>query len=188
MSSYGTALVIDVPDGVEIGVADEVRESFESGFRTVAPDGWRRTVASLNAVGLVDTILDTLRTAGQGRVAIAEDNDEFGACWLVASATAGTIEIVHRRYILNADPDDPDEVDGALTDLGTDPRRVDRPGPAAAQAAAVLFAVPAESMITAEQNSAEAWQELGVVGGPFPWWSALGLPWPGEGVGEPLDW
>jgi hypothetical protein len=188
MSSYGTVFVIDVPEEVEVSVPDEVRESLENGYRAVAADGRRRIVASVNAVGLVDTILDMVRTAGEGRVAIAEDNDEFGARWVVAGATAGTVEIAHRRYVLNADPADPDEVEGALADLGTDPRRSDLAGPAAAEAAARLFAVPVEPMITAEAESAESWQELGVVGGPFPWWTALELRWPEEGVGETLVW
>ena len=188
MSSYGTAFVIDVPDGVEVSVPDEVRESLENGYRAVAADGRRRIVASVNAVGLVDTILDMVRTAGEGRVASPRTTtSSVRAGWWRARPRAPS-EIVHRRYILNADPADPDEVEGALADLGTDPRRSDLAGPAAAEAAARLFAVPVEPMITAEAESAESWQELGVVGGPFPWWTALDLLWPEEGVGETLDW
>jgi len=61
MSSYGTVFVIDVPEGVEVSVPDEVRESLEIGYRAVAPDGRRRIVAWVNAVGLVDTILEMVR-------------------------------------------------------------------------------------------------------------------------------
>lgn len=188
VSTYGTALVVDVPPGTEFHVSDEVHASFEVGFRIAAPDGWHRSVALLSAVDLVEDILDALRAAGRGRVAIAEDNDEFGARWVVAHAANNAAQVVHRRYILNADPDDVDEVDVAVGDLGGDPRELDVAGPGAAAAAAMLFGVPTDPMITAERESAAAWREIGIVGGPFPWWSALVLPWPVPPTGQPLDW
>ena len=188
MSSYGTAFVVDVPSISEFGASAEVRGAFEVGFRTVAPDGWKRLVVLVSAVELVDDILDGLRAAGQGRVAIAEDNDEFGACWVVAHAVDGSVQVVHRRYVLNADPESEGEVAAAVADPGSDPRELDQVGPVAAEASALLFGVPADPVVIAERQSATAWQHIGVVGGPFPWWDALLLPWPVPQDGQPLDW
>jgi len=59
-------------------------------------------------------------------------------------------------------------------------------GAQAAAAAAALFGVDPGPVVEAEIRSDHAWEELGTVGGPFPWWSALQLPWPGPDAGEPV--
>ena len=141
--------------------------------------------AGLPDVGQLDLIKRMVVSAGNCRVAVAEDNDEFGALWVVLSVTDGLVQTVHRRYVLNADPYRRRDVRRALRALdGMDPRTEDVAGPAAASAAADLFEVDRRPMLEAELDSVWAFQQIGVVGGPFPWWEALRLPW--EGVGEPL--
>jgi hypothetical protein len=93
---------------------------------------------------------------------------------------------VHRRYVLNADPADKQEIADALSDLGSDPRSADIAGPRAAAAAAAMFGVPAEPVVAAEAGSATAFEGIGVAGGPFPWWDALQLPWPDSSIGVEL--
>jgi hypothetical protein len=61
---------------------------------------------------------------------------------------------------------------------GEDPRERDIAGPDAAAAAAALFDADPAPAIEAERSSATAYEEIGVIGGPFPWWDALDLPWP----------
>jgi hypothetical protein len=41
-------------------------------------------------------------------------------------------------------------------------------------------------VVEAEAASATAHRHLGVIGGPFPWREALGLPWPGPEAGRPV--
>lgn len=179
MSTYGTAVVIDVAPG---GDVDEVlsvlcrrdphAEATETGT------GWTRVRAFLRDVGQLALVEYAAVSAGRARAAIAEDNDEYGALWVVLSASDGRATTVHRRYVLNADPFDPADVAVALRDLdGVDPRAVDVAGPGAAAAAAELFEVDPGPMLDAERDSDTAFEEIGVVGGPFPWWHALGLPW-----------
>lgn len=186
MSTFGTALVIDVAPGCDlkaIATALNAREAFPLVAETES--GWMRVSAFLPDVGQLDLIERLVASAGTCRAAVAEDNDEYGALWVVLSAQDGSVRTVHRRYILNADPEDPADVATALRDLdGVDPRTEDVAGAAAAAAAAELFGVEAGPMLEAERESAAAHEEIGVVGGPFPWWDALELLW--GGVGEPL--
>ncbi len=170
MSTYGTALVLDVPSGSDAGPwTGEVSDLGSGLTRLVAfsPD-----IEQMEAVGAV------LAAAGSGRAAVAEDHDEYGALWAVPAAEDGAVRTVHRRYVLNADPDDAREVAAAVEDHGTDPRTADVAGEAAAARAAALFGVDAAAMVQAERSSGSAYLALGTVGGPFPWWDALGLPWP----------
>lgn len=191
MSTYGTTFVVDVAPGSSFTPSDAIRASVVDGFRTLAPDGWSRMCASVSEVEVVDLdLLPSLAAAHTARIAVAEDNDEFGARWLVARATDGVVEVVHRRYVLNADPEESDEVEAALEDLDGDPRDNDIAGPEAATAAAVAFSVAAPPVVAAEESSAAAWEEIGTVGGPFPWWDALGLQWPAPRPpdADPLGW
>jgi hypothetical protein len=41
-------------------------------------------------------------------------------------------------------------------------------------------------VVAAEAGSATAFEEIGVAGGPFPWWDALQLPWPDSSIGVEL--
>ncbi|WP_375489096.1 hypothetical protein [uncultured Jatrophihabitans sp.] len=190
MSTYGTTFVIDVAPGSAYRPSNAVRASLVDGFRTRAADGWERVSVSVSEIEVVDDLLSGLAAAGTARLAVAEDNDEFGARWVVARASDGVVEVVHRRYILNADPESSDEVDVALEDLDGDPRDADIAGVPAATAAADTFGVAAPAVVDAEEESATAWEEIGIVGGPFPWWDALGLPWPVPAPADarPLDW
>ena len=186
MSTFGTALVIDVaPEGDVAGLA-VVLNTRDSCPRSAQTDsGWTRVSAGLPEIGQLDLIKRMAVSAVTCRVAVAEDNDEFGALWVVLSVNNGLVQTVHRRYILNADPYRRREVRRAVRALdGMDPRTEDVAGPAAAAAAADLFEVDRGPMLEAELDSVWAFQQIGVVGGPFPWWKALRLPW--GGVGEPL--
>ena len=49
-----------------------------------------------------------------------------------------------------------------------------------------LFEVDHAPMIDAENGADAAYECLGVVGGPFPWWGALGLAWSGPQAGDPV--
>ena len=68
-----------------------------SSFRTTAGAGTDRVVVLLSEVGPVDDVVTMLEAAGNGRVAVAEDNDGDGALRLVASARDGEVRTVHRR-------------------------------------------------------------------------------------------
>lgn len=201
MSTFATAVVIDVPaDGaptVAEALASKASEH-ASVFPTEMTDVYLRPLPEAERVritaylpfqvGLIEEIGELIAAAGNARAVIAEDNDEFGACWAVLASDRGSTRIVHRRYILNADPSDPDDVALALTDFSVegDPRALDVAGTEAARAAALLFGVDAEPVADAERRSANAWEGLGSVGGPFPWWDAMGLIWPGPEAGSPL--
>ena len=179
---------MDSPHAVRLAdVATRLASQGADVYRSAPVNGWARMTASLEGIGHIGMISSLLGSVGIGRAAIAEDNDEFGAMWAVLSAEDGTVSTVHRRYLLNADPANPTEVALALRDLdGVDPRRWDVAGEQAAAAAAVLFSVESSVMVAAERDSATAFREIGTVGGPFPWWDALGLPWPGPRAGEPV--
>ncbi|HLN77480.1 MAG TPA: hypothetical protein VK204_10585 [Nocardioidaceae bacterium] len=186
MSTFGTALVIDLAPGSEVSEIAAVLNARVAYPRAIELEsGWTRVSAFMPDVGQLDLIKDMSVSAGTCRVAVAEDNDEFGALWAVLSVRDGVVETVHRRYVLNADPTDPGEVEAALQDLdGVDPRAEDVAGPGAARAAADLFEVEQARMLEAELESTWAFEQIGVVGGPFPWWDALRLHW--GGVGESL--
>jgi hypothetical protein len=186
MSSFGTAFVIDVaPEGdlTEIAAVLNAREAFP--VASQLDSGWTRVRAGLRDIEQLDLIEWIAVSAGSCRVAVAQDNDEYGALWVVLAVEDGVVRTVHRRYILNADPYRRRQVRRALRDFaGRDPRAEDVAGPEAAAAAAELFGVDRSRMLEAELDSVWAFQKIGVVAGPFPWWDALGLPW--DAVGEPL--
>ena len=186
MSTFGTALVIDVAPGgdlTEIAAVLNAREAFPLAEQLAS--GWTRVHAGLRDIEQLDLIERIAVSAGTCRVAVAQDNDEYGALWVVLAVLDGEVRTVHRRYILNADPYRRREVRRALRDFeGRDPRAQDVAGPEAAAAAADLFEVERQRMLEAELDSVWAYQKIGVVAGPFPWWDALGLRW--DAVGEPL--
>lgn len=186
MSTFGTTLAIDVaPEGELSQVAAVLNARGSVPLAARLDSGWTRVTAGLPDVGQLGLIRLMAVSAGTCRVAVAEDNDEFGALWVVLSVKDGLLQTVHRRYILNADPYRRREVRRALRELdGVDPRTEDVAGPAAAAAAADLFEVDRRPMLEAELDSVWAFEKIGVVAGPFPWWRALRLPW--GGVGEPL--
>jgi len=189
MSTYGTALVIDAPDETRLGeIGTRLASEAADVYRATAPDGWTRLTASWEGIRHIGEVRRYLEELGTGRAAVAEDNDEFGAHWMVLSAVDGEVESLHRRYLLNADPDDPEEVAALIQAMGgRDPRIGDDAGDDAAAAAAVLFGVDPAGVVEAERQSASAHLMMGVVGGPFPWWEALGLSWPGDGAGVPVE-
>lgn len=188
MSTYGTTVVIDSPDRDKLlDFAAQLAAEAADVYRSVSPDSWTRVVVALDGIEQVGRFSSLLGRLGTGRVAVAEDNDEFGASWTVLAAENGIVDTVHRRYVLNADPTNRTDVARAIQDLGTsDPRTLDVAGPQAAAAAAALFGVDPGPVVEAEAKSLHVWKELGTVGGPFPWWLALRLPWPGPHAGEPV--
>lgn len=146
---------------------------------TESPAGWQRHLMMFREIEMLPALSGVLRQAGTGRLALDEDYDEFGSLWAVLAATDGEVRTVHRHYILNADPNVPEEVGVALEDLGADPRGQDVAGADAAAAAAALFEAASEPMIEAEAATDSVFDQFGVIG-PLPWWEALGLPWPGD--------
>jgi hypothetical protein len=155
----------------------------------VESDRVRLTTYLTFAVEMVDRISALLVSAGEARAAIAEDNDEFGACWVVLAVEGGIARTVHRRYVLNADPRKRRDVKQALRDFVhdgqvQDPRADDVAGAQAATEAALLFGVEPGPVVNAETGSVTAFEELGVVGGPFPWREPMGLTWPGPEAGR----
>ena len=198
MSTFATAVVVDVPAESVPAVANALTAKateHDNGLPAEVTSvyvqpvvEWVRISAYLPfQAGLIDEIGALISSAGQARAVIAEDNDEYGACWAVLAADGGTTRTVHRRYILNADPADPEDVGSALADFEEegDPRIHDVAGTGAVTATAILFGVDPAQVVEAETSSDAAWQELGTVGGPFPWWDALGLIWPGPEAGTP---
>jgi hypothetical protein len=184
MSSFGTALVLDLPPGVECAEFDDLlRGRALVIYSTDAPDGWRRVCAYLEPPGLLDEALQALDGVQSGRLAVAEDFDEYGALWAVVRLDGENPTVVHRRWLLSADSRSPDEVTAALSEFDEDPRLKDVTSVDALTDAARLFKTDPSRMLSAEEDSVNAWQSMGVIGGPFPWWDALELPWPETGVG-----
>jgi len=188
MSTFGTALVVDVAPGGELrGIATALNGLRSSPVAHPMESGWTRVVAATSDIETLDRIKVMLMSAGTCRAAVAGDYDEYGALWVVLSAHEGRVRTVHRRYVLNANPRRRLQVRAAIRSLdGIDPRAEDVAGEPAAASAAELFDVPPGPMVEAERSSGDAYKGVGTVGGPFPWWKALWLPWPSEAIGRPL--
>jgi hypothetical protein len=200
VSTFATTVWIDLPpDGPISRVAAELDglrnpavvmgAPAERVWIAVEPDWIRLSTYLSFGSGLIDQISALVASAGRGRAAVAEDNDEYGACWVVLAAEDGVTRTVHRRYILNASPRRGREVKQALKDFVVegqlrDPRADDVPGAPAATEAALLFGVDPRGVVDAEARSDTAFEGLGVVGGPFPWKDAMGLTWPGPDAGR----
>jgi hypothetical protein len=187
MATYGTVVAVDIaPDG-DVRAVLEGLGSWDAAWRLDAPSGWTRLTLTTGEIDRVEQVRALLATAGKGCAALAEDHDEYGALWAVLAARPGAIRTVHRRYVLNAHPKRPWQVARALADHGTDPRADDVAGATAAREAAEMFGVEAGPVVAAEARADELHRNLGVVGGPFPWWDALGLVWPGPAAGTPVE-
>lgn len=118
--------------------------------------------------GRIDDLVPVLVDIGTARAVFAEDFDDFGSLWAVLSVEDGRATTLHHRYVLNADPADADAVEAAVGDLGDDPRSEDVGGTAAATAAAELFGAEPAAMVAAEEGSATAYEQIGVIGGAVP--------------------
>lgn len=186
MSTYGTAVVVDVaPDG-RLDAALAALHDWVVWTNPVGDSGWTRITLSSSGIERLGDVRHLLSEARKGCAAVAEDNDEYGALWVVLAARPGELRVVHRRYVLNADPYDARQVARQLAHFGEDPRRRDVAGQAAARAAAEMFGVDPRPMMEVEASSDRLYRSIGVVGGPFPWWDALGLTWPGPDAGTLL--
>jgi hypothetical protein len=181
--TYSTVAIIDVRgDDTFDAVKDAVRCTAIGSREKPVGDGWRRMIVQFGGIEWVDDIQTWLAAFGVARAAISEDDDEFGAQWVVLAAEGGTVRTVHRRYLLNADPNDPAEVKNVLSDFEDgDPRRGDVAGAPAARAAAALFDQEPGPMVAVERATKRAHGGSGVVQQPLPWWEALALPWLDEG-------
>lgn len=185
MSTYGTAVALDLAPGADVdGVLGVLRPW--SAWRRPLDRGWTRLTLAGRDIDQVDEVRAQLVIAGTGCAAVAEDHDEYGALWVVLAARPGEVRTVHRRYVLAADPADPRAVRLAVAAHGADPRVHDVAGADAAREAAEMFGTDPAPVVAAETASATAFEGIGVVGGPFPWWDALGLTWPGPDAGEEL--
>ncbi|NHA66867.1 hypothetical protein [Phycicoccus flavus] len=183
MSTYGTAVALDLAPSADVAGVLPTLGAWTA-WRRPLVDGWTRLTLSCAEVEQLDEVRAMLVIAGTGCAAVAEDDDEYGACWTVLAARPDVVRTVHRRYLLCADPRDAREVRLAVADLGEDPRVRDVGGPEAAREAAEMFGVDPEPMVQAEAASDLAFERMGTVGGPFPWWWALDLTWPGDEAGE----
>jgi hypothetical protein len=184
MSTYGTAVVIDCPRQAATQIVSSLTADSDGGRPQIASLAstsdreWSRVSAYLPTIDLTPVVTGLMSQAGEGRAAVAEDHDEFGASWTVLACNGGEVRVMHRRYVLNADPGDPEEIERAILDLEGDPRESDIAGVSAAAEAARIFESDPTAMVAAEAGSGSAWEGLGAVAGPFPWWDALGLSWP----------
>jgi hypothetical protein len=179
MSSYGTASLMDVTSADDLAAIEGFIESRGAhAFSPPSPSGWIRRTAYFEEPGILDDLMLVARNLEKARIVLAEDFDEYGALWAVLAVDSGAVRTVHRRYVLNADPDDEDSIAEAISELETDPRTEDIAGDEAAAAVALLFDVDPAAVVTAERESDSAWESIGIIGGPFPWWDALELPWP----------
>ena len=68
-----------------------------------------------------------------------------------------------------------------------DPRADDVAGPQALADVALLFDADPALVLAAEVRAETAFEQMGTVGGPFPWVDALGLVWPGPDAGRPFS-
>lgn len=200
MSTYATTVWVDLrPDGPVARVAEGLAGLRDPSSALGSPaeriwidveSDWVRLTTYLTfAIEVIDKITALLESAGEARAAIAEDNDEFGACWVVVAVEGGVARTVHRRYVLNADPRSRRDVRQTLRDFVQDgqlkdPRADDVAGAEAAAQAARLFGVEAGPVVDAEAGSVTAFEGLGIVGGPFPWLEPMGLTWPGPEAGR----
>jgi len=200
VSTFATAVWVDLrPDGPVAAVAGGLADlrNPEAGPATPAEKIWvdvesdwvRVTTYLTFSIGLVDRIAELIGRASEARAAIAEDNDEFGACWVVLAVRGGEVRTVHRRYLLNADPRSRRQVRLALQDFVVDgrvqdPRAADVAGARAATEAALLFGVDPGPVVDVEDGWHKAHEEMGAVGGPFPWLGPMGLRWPGPDAGR----
>jgi hypothetical protein len=174
-----------VPDAASLSsVVRGLTSQVGTTYTTDASDGWRRATAYLHEPGRLEGITQILTRVGNGRAALAEDFDEYGALWVVVSVKDGEVRTVHRRWVLNADPEDAADVARAVSAEAQDLRLDDVAGEEAAADAARLFGIDPEEMVEAERSSDSAYLKIGIVGGPFPWWNALSLPWPEPGAGQ----
>lgn len=201
MSTYATAVWVDLrPDGPVAAVAEGLADlrNPDAGPTVSPPEklwvdvesDWVRITTYLTfSVDLVGRIAELIGRADEARAAIAEDNDEFGACWVVLAVRGGEVRTVHRRYLLNADPRSRRQVRHALQGFVVDgvvrdPRADDVAGARAATEAALLFGVDPGPVVDAEDRWQTAYEDMGVVGGPFPWLGPMGLTWPGPDAGR----
>ncbi|KNX38848.1 hypothetical protein [Luteipulveratus halotolerans] len=178
MGTHALAYVVDIEPGSTFAAPATIAAVTRYLYDEHLAGGWSRHAAYADAPDDWDLLLPAVADAGRARLVVAADFDEYGALWLVASADGGVVREVHRRYVLNADPTDTAAVTAAIDELGEDPRAEDIAGPDAAGEAAVLFGQPTGPMVQAEAGSASAYQRIGTVAAPFPWWEALGLRWP----------
>jgi hypothetical protein len=124
------------------------------------------------------------------RALIGLDLDEYGVEHVVLDGRGGEFVRVHHVYVY---PDgEPTDEFGPLVahvpvraDLGVNADGT-LTGVDALAAAAALFDVGADRMVTAVRETADAHEQLQIVFVPLaPWWTALGATYPVPEMGEP---
>jgi hypothetical protein len=204
MSTFAETFCLDAPVGTDMSavyraflaeMADQSGGIDHSrgveGWVTTAPDGFVRLVvygdSTFGARYAAGRVLETI---GSGRLAVADNHDEFGAAWEASGVIDGVTAAVHRHHVIPVDPADDETVAEFITKdcEGKDPRAEDLRDHAAMTALATLYGVELAVVLAAETIADEAYQDVQVVGGYklFPFWHALDLPWPGEPGLEPL--
>jgi hypothetical protein len=116
LSTYGTAFCVDVPAITDAravhatirGYTDD--PSHTRTFVTTAHDGLIRLLVDVGSEMLGSRADSLAGQIGTGRVAVAENCDEYGAEWRALRVVEGTCTIVHQHQVLPVDPTDLDEV------------------------------------------------------------------------------
>lgn len=177
MSTHGTAIIIDTDD------AESMTRLLHSVIARAEPDHASSTVwAPLQPLGpttvrggiylpgvqIDEEATEILSQLTSGRVAVADDFDEYGAIFSSWNVDQHAPHLVYRAVIC-PEGDDSLREDSELPELT---------GEFAANQLAALWRVDPATVRAADAQRDSLTDELEVVGGPFPWWSALGLAWP----------
>lgn len=177
MSTYGTAVLIDTHDTesmtrvlhsiIALGEPRNAEAVVWAPLQQLGPDAARGGIY-LPFVQVDESATEVLSGLTDGRVAVADDFDEYGAIFSSWQADHNGARLVYRAVIC-PEEDDSLRAEGELPELT---------GESAADQLATLWGVDAAAVRAADAQQSALPDKLGVVGGPFPWWSALGLPWP----------
>jgi hypothetical protein len=209
MSTFGTAFCVDAPDEADVREvhARLARDDWAdprqtAAFLSAAPGGLARLVVYLDYSTVGSGVRELVGHIGSGRLAVADNRDEFGAGWSAFRVVGGACTLVHEHEVLPVDPADHETVreyheallEGAPPEIraemfvdGWVPPRPERDPAALADLARLYEADPAV-IGDAAAAADHAYEHCCVVGdsGLFPFWFACGLPWPEPGSGEQL--
>ncbi|GED98869.1 hypothetical protein [Gordonia crocea] len=181
MSSYGVAVIADVPDteAAEQTIA-QLKAATEPIFGDVLDDVDIAVEETDDGARLSFyapfMILEVFAEpgfdgVGPGRAVVADDADEHGVTLAVWELTTGPARLVYQTHIDYPDAEPAPTADGSS-------RRLIQ-GQTAAEQAAALFGGDPQPFLDIEDDPSPVVDNLGTIGTPFdPWLTALGLNWP----------
>ena len=88
MSTYGTAVVLDIPPEAADATTAAAPWTLEA---SDLGGGWTRMVTYSDEIEQVPAVERLLAAAGSGRAAVAEDHDEYGALWVVLASDGSAL-------------------------------------------------------------------------------------------------